>query len=134
MDKLLTFLLFTLAMTSSVWAACVAGQASNRLFISDGIIIDPSTGLEWQMCLHGQSLTGAGCSGNATEVSWLEVDRLAQGIGWRLPKLEDLATVLERVGDDDGGVFPKPFGVCQKGQIWTASPGFPVNDVAAVLE
>ncbi|MEP4195523.1 MAG: DUF1566 domain-containing protein [Aliishimia sp.] len=121
-----------LAAASSAWAECKLAQTSARLVVTDDIIADPKTGLEWQMCLHGQTLEDTGCVGVAAEVPWLEADQLAKETGWRLPKLEDLETVLD--GEDGGGFFPKPFALCQSGQIWTASPGFPVNDVAAVLE
>ncbi|MEP6065917.1 MAG: DUF1566 domain-containing protein [Paracoccaceae bacterium] len=132
MMKSFTLSLLALAAASSVWAACPIGEVTGHLVRSKGVILDTNTGLEWQTCLHGQAQTGTGCVGTATEVPWLEADRLADEMGWRLPKLEDLETVLD--GEDGGGFFPMPFGLCQTGQIWTASPGFPVNDVAAVLE
>lgn len=117
---------------SSASAECNFGEAGSRLVVTDGVIFDPKTGLEWQMCLHGQTQTADDRVGAGTEVPWLEATRLADDMGWRLPKLEDLETVLD--GEDGGGFFPKPFALCQPGQIWTASPGPPVNDVSAVLE
>ena len=124
--------LLTIATASSAWAECNIGDASERLVVADGTILDPKTGLEWQMCLHGQTQATNGCTGVGTEVPWLDAVRLAEDIGWRLPNLEDLETILD--GEDGGGFFPQPFAVCQPGQIWTASPGPPVNDVSAVLE
>lgn len=124
--------LAVLATAVSATASCLSGPASARLTAQNGIVSDPATGLDWQMCLHGQTASESGCAGPATEVSWLEADRLAEDLGWRLPTLEDLNTVLN--GEGDGGRFPIPFALCQSGQIWTASPGFPVNDVAAVVE
>ncbi len=121
-----------LAMVSSSWGNCVSGPASPRLTVDNGLVLDAATGLAWQLCLYGQTPDGAVCNGKATELSWKEADRIAKDSGWRLPKLEDLETILS--GEGDGGLFPSPFSACQSGQIWTASPGFPVNDVAAVLD
>ena len=132
MNRPISLILMGLFAASSALAECNSGEASGRLVATDGVILDPKTGLEWQMCLHGQTQDTNGCMGAATEVPWLEANRLADDMGWRLPKLEDLETVLD--GEDGGGFFPKPFALCQSGQIWTASPGPPVNDVAAVLE
>lgn len=124
--------LITLATASSAWAGCNIGDVSERFVVTDEVILDPKTGLEWQMCLHGQTQAASNCVGVGTEVPWLEAVQLAEDIGWRLPKLEDLETVLD--GEEGGGFFPHPFALCQTGQIWTASPGPPVNDVSAVLE
>ena len=132
MTRTIILSLMALATASSAWAECKVGEAGERFVVTDGVILDPKTGLEWQMCLHGQTLTAYGCVGAATEVPWLEATRLADNLGWRLPKLEDLETILD--GEEGGGFFPKPFALCQSGQIWTASPGPPVNDVSAVLE
>ncbi len=124
--------LMVVVSASSVWAECGYEAADGAFAMSDGVILDARTGLEWQTCLHGQRLNDAECTGAATEVSWLDAKQLAHEQGWRLPTLEDLETVLD--GEGGGGFFPKPFGLCQNGQIWTASPGPPVNDVSAVLE
>ena len=132
MNRSIVFSLIAAVTASSAWAECLPREDGARFVVSDDVILDPDTGLEWRMCLHGQNLTENGCSGSATEVPWLAADQLADETGWRLPKLEDLETVLD--GEDGGGFFPEPFGLCQTGQIWTASPGFPGNDVAAVLE
>ncbi|MEO9517852.1 MAG: DUF1566 domain-containing protein [Paracoccaceae bacterium] len=132
MNRSIVLSLIAAMTASNAWAECLPSGAGARFTVSEDVILDRDTGLEWQMCLHGQNVSESGCSGTAIEVPWLAADQLADEKGWRLPKLEDLETVLD--GEDGGGFFPQPFGLCQTGQIWTASPGFPVNDVAAVLE
>jgi len=131
-----TVIVFATTISNTVLASCVAGKATVNLSLQNGVITDRKSSLVWQVCREGQEAEGDHCAGVPLDMSWDDAAEFAakkEG-GWRLPKLEDLHTVLESDGDSEGGKFPKPFLACESGQIWTASPGFPVNDVAAVLE
>ena len=55
MTRTIILSLMALATASSAWAECKVGEAGERFVVTDGVILDPKTGLEWQMCLHGQT-------------------------------------------------------------------------------
>lgn len=134
MCTLLAVALFECVIGNIALAACTESAVTARLTVENDTVIDNKTGLVWQICLAGQKPMAGKCTGEALEMPWNEADEYAKakGADWRIPKLEDLETLLD--SDEEGGKFPKPFIACESGQIWTASPGFPVNDVAAVLE
>jgi len=97
-------------------------------------LIDETTGLVWQACLAGQSMNGGTCMGEPLHLSWNDADAAAAALdgAWRLPTLEELDMLIDP--SCENGVLPAVFGMDRKHQIWTASPGFPVNDVAAVMD
>nr|WP_100644025.1 DUF1566 domain-containing protein [Alteromonas facilis] len=65
-------------------------------------IIHSRTGLVWMRCALGQTWDGNSCEGDASQLTWQEALQLAHGyqlgdsLGWRLPNLKELSTLVER--------------------------------------
>ncbi len=138
------FVVFALLLIipSSVGSAlaetrCEKLKQMPHLVVGKDVIEDNLSGLAWKSCLAGQTFEVSACSGEAAELSWLDAEEFSKrvvaenGRSWRLPTLEDIATILEENCSASPFFILFKFGV--KGEIWTASPGFPVNDVAAVV-
>jgi len=71
----------------------------------DGTVTDSQSNLMWLRCSIGQEWSGTDCVGSAGEFSWSEAQELAKAENargthfysdWRLPKLQELATIAER--------------------------------------
>lgn len=55
------------------------------------------TGLVWQRCSVGQHWNGRTCAGTPTEMTWPQAVMHAEQVnGWRLPKTEELMTLVEK--------------------------------------
>ncbi|TWI63940.1 uncharacterized protein DUF1566 [Desulfobotulus alkaliphilus] len=76
------------------------------------IVRDNNTGLEWQRCPHGQSWTGASCSGTTWTGNWQDATRVTASAGFRLPTIDEMRTLAPY----DQGVFPG------SGWFWSSSP------------
>lgn len=114
--------------------------AVNKNFTTqkNGTIKHHPSGLEFKQCLEGQSVSNDGCKGTARSYSWLEAESHAKTQifnskqDWRLPKIEELQILLTFVCNKatvDKTLFPS----LSTEQIWSASPGAPVNDHSVVL-
>jgi|GEM_PF-5188250 len=115
-------------------------QSINKDFTAqkNGTIKHLPSGLEFKQCLEGQTISKNGCEGIAISYSWLEAEKHANNhsfnsqLNWRLPKIEELQILLTQVCNKtniDKTLFPS----LTKEQIWSASPGAPVNDHSVVL-
>ncbi len=76
---------------------------------TNGIIIDPETGLIWKKCSEGQIWSNNAdnnCTGTAATYTWQEALQRAQAVntgsgenfsqtGWRLPNIKELAAIAE---------------------------------------
>jgi hypothetical protein len=64
----------------------------------DGTVTFKVTGLTWQKCSVGQTLTGETCSGDAKEMTWDEAMKVSVNFAkhndWRLPTEEELMTLV----------------------------------------
>jgi len=62
------------------------------------IVVDKDSKLAWKRCSDGQSWNGASCSGEATGHTFTEALRVSapanDGLIWRIPKPEELATLV----------------------------------------
>ncbi len=101
------------------------------------LVTDRQTELVWQRCVSGQRIENNSCVGKAEDLSWNDADRYASDLAttsqynWRLPTLEELETIL--LPGCKNPALPSVFPIYDTGEVWTSSPGFPVNDVAAIL-
>lgn len=97
-----------LALLSAHAGACVRQSYVDN---KDGTILDKQTGLVWQRCVLGQRwVIGAGCMGDAQEVSWAAAITAAQSEHfldkhWRLPTNIELLDLADR-GCSDPAVSP----------------------------
>lgn len=115
-------------------AQVYSGPTAHGIYTSDITTTDSSTGLVWKTCWEGR--VGPGCaSGSATNTSWAAaLDACAYlntvhgpGIGyadrenWRLPRAEELYSLVEGVADPyiNTTAFPNPVSPA----TWTASRG-----------
>jgi hypothetical protein len=75
----------------------------------DGTVTDTASGLMWMRCSVGQTWQHGDCVGDLTSVDWRSAQAVAETINgdgsfffsdWRIPKLPDLATIIERQCQD----------------------------------
>lgn len=97
------------AASTSFAGSCRPELASStpatRFEAKGEVVTDTGTGLTWMRCALGQRWTGSSCAGEATAMTWSEalsatddvnLDSLAGHDDWRLPKLPELASIVER--------------------------------------
>ena len=95
----------------------------------DGTVTDRQSNLMWMRCAAGQSWSGETCTGSPDLHSWQSARQVAEAVNasgshffkdWRLPKLPELASIIERQCSDPRvnlEVFPgTPAGI-----FWTAT-------------
>lgn len=96
--------------------------------LAPGEMLDQSTGLVWQRCLHGQQWleNEQACSGQPVRLSWAEALRMSIAVGqvaqskWRLPDVKEAMSVVERQCVDpaiDLALFPG----ANSENIWTST-------------
>lgn len=100
--------LLLLCITQGVWANGCETPASTERFDTngDGTVTEIQTGLTWMRCAVGQQWDGVTCKGQAKSLSWFEANKyvdehnkqggFASHADWRLPKLNEIATISER--------------------------------------
>jgi len=93
-----------------------------------GIVRHETTKLEWQRCTLGRTWDGANCTGSVSTRGWsgaLESANLA-GPGWRLPNVNELASIAEdcRVEPAINRVIFPDVGTSSTSIYWTSSPVF----------
>lgn len=87
----------------------------------NGTITELETGLTWYRCAVGQRWNGQQCEGKAIRMNWLqaaEYIRLHDLTNWRIPKLAELASIVERKCKSprvNQALFPNT----PKGSFWT---------------
>jgi hypothetical protein len=72
----------------------------------DGTLTDIDTGLTWMRCSLGQNWNGSACFGDAKSYTWsaakeqIKINNSGSGFAnhndWRLPRLPELAGIIER--------------------------------------
>lgn len=72
----------------------------------DGTVTDKQSGLTWMRCAHGQAWSGGDCTGTAQRYTWPDALAMALNLNalggpaghadWRIPKLQELAGIVER--------------------------------------
>ncbi len=88
-------------------AGCGHPGTADRFDINaDGTVTDIESGLTWMRCSTGQSWQGNDCQGEARSLDWTDAvaavvqynqrHAAVQGSTWRLPHLNELATLAER--------------------------------------
>ena len=98
-----------LAASTSLAGSCrpelAASTPAARFDAKGELVTDTQTGLTWMRCALGQRWTGTSCAGEAVTVTWAEaqsatddvnLDSAAGHDDWRLPKLPELASIVER--------------------------------------
>jgi hypothetical protein len=102
-------------------------------------VLDTQSLLIWRRCSEGQSWDGVGCKGGATNFKWeaalqhAQAMALATGVAWRLPSVEELASLLARASKPpmlNQGVFTNT----QADWYWSASPYAPDHQYAWVVD
>ena len=76
-----------------------SASAADYIENGDGTVTHVSNGLTWKKCAEGQSYANGRCAGSATPYSAMQAGQLqsvfAGKSDWRLPKLEELLTIVE---------------------------------------
>lgn len=117
--RTLAGLCLVLLASAAAGQDCAPGRVAARFVLNaDGTATDRTTGLTWRRCSEGQTWDGSTCAGDATLHDWREamaLERLSGEDGWRLPTLDELASIVDKACSDpsvDPGVFPAtPSGV-----------------------
>lgn len=104
-------------------------QDKSRFDINEnGTVTDIESGLTWSRCVAGQTWDGKTCTGEARLLSWSEAQQYPQQLhdqrndsaAWRLPKLNELAGIVDMNCDDpriDLSLFPNTAGDA----FWTSN-------------
>ena len=100
--RLLVFAIL-LVGTANVWAAdCGAtpefDEIGSRFLLKSELAFDRKTKLTWQRCGFGQHYKDGRCSGALKLVTHTEAKQAAlkTGKGWRVPSLDELASLIEK--------------------------------------
>jgi hypothetical protein len=97
------------AASTSLAGSCrpelAASTPATRFEAKGDVVTDTGTGLTWMRCALGQHWTAGSCAGEAAVMTWSEalsaiddvnLDSIAGHDDWRLPKLPELASIVER--------------------------------------
>jgi hypothetical protein len=99
-------ILFLLA-ADAAWAVdCETDESTARFDVNnDGTVTEIQTGLTWMRCSIGQTWDGKTCKGKPKALNWEEAINYVADLNknggyashsdWRLPKLNELATISE---------------------------------------
>ncbi len=96
----LTLMMAGLFAAQTAMAACNSNDA-DYVTSSQGWVLQKSTGLIWQPCLHGMSLENGSCTGTPTAANWIGALQAAQSNSdfqsseWRIPNVKEVASLLE---------------------------------------
>jgi hypothetical protein len=115
------------AQTCKYGSIPATAPASRFIDNGDGTVTDKATDLQWKRCSEGQDWDGATCTGSATGYNWQGALQRADGADyagkgdWRLPNLNELASIVERACYEpaiDLAVFPGT----PSAWFWSSSP------------
>ncbi|NOZ54438.1 MAG: DUF1566 domain-containing protein [Gammaproteobacteria bacterium] len=106
MQFILTVVIFVIMLTNPIDAyACKekTNDTSLRFDIEDDTIVDIDSGLTWMRCGIGQTWDGQTCAGEVTLLTWHEANEKLKEMtvqnesndGWRLPRVNELATIID---------------------------------------
>jgi hypothetical protein len=108
--------------TSTPSLATQQRKRIGKFTVQDGIADDTETGLMWLRFAHGQTWKNGTTVGDATNVNWNKAIKIAKQFNqqggyaghsdWRLPTIDELKTLIDRVKGESGNsidkdVFPK---------------------------
>ena len=82
-------------------AGLASAEQGRYVLSADGTeVTDTQTKLVWQRCSLGQKWDGKDCAGKPTKLSFAQAKQAAAKAGgqWRLPKKEELLSLLEKTG------------------------------------
>jgi len=121
-----SFVILLPVIVFPAYAGCEIEQTNS----DDYTVSSETTGLMWSRCLFGQS--GKRCeSGSASKMIWVDAVNKARGSelanykNWRLPRIEEIETLLTNCSDRQL-LFP---GLVD-GFIWSASANLDFNTKA----
>lgn len=110
--------------------------------IGEGAVKHTPTALMWKRCSHGQTWTGATCSGTATQYTWNKATAIvdsAAALKWRLPTEDELLTLVDYdrsgyLGQINTAIFPNtPVTLfSSNASFWSATKGSVANSVWGV--
>ena len=102
--------------------------SSDFIFHSDGTVTHKRTGLMWQQCMVGETMSEFGeCMGSADTLSWQDALQYAQASNfanhsdWRLASVKELSSILEMSCEDpmiNEAVFPTKYS----SWVWSSTP------------
>lgn len=97
-------------------------------------VVDTSTKLAWKRCSGGQTWNGTSCSGQAALFTFDQALALsapsAEGFVWRIPRPEELATLVIADGQCPVAIDQEIFPRSVPGTYWTGTPVSKAADAA----
>ena len=132
--KIVCAFLVSIAANCSVSFACSTDEGQFES-VDEQSVRDSQTNLTWYRCLVGEKIVDNACSGTPELLSWNEAAAFVQKIppgDWRIPNLEEMETIIDV--DCENVTLPRVLPLTAGVQVWTSSPGFPVNDVSAIID
>ena len=112
-----------------------AGQSFNLLDISrptsdyvdhaDGTVTHTPTGLMWQRCAVGQTLSAERCTDTAGDYTWEQATQLSSSLGgytdWRLPTEDELISLVDYNAATIPAINAQIFPDTSASNFWSAS-------------
>jgi hypothetical protein len=95
----------SVCMAGSCRPELEASTPSARFEAKGEVVTDTKTKLTWMRCALGQHWVGSACTGEAATMNWANARSVADDLNldsyggyddWRLPKLPELASIVER--------------------------------------
>lgn len=83
------------------------------------------TGLEWKKCVIGQEWSDGSCVGTPTQLTWvqaLQITSSPEYQGWRLPNINELASLSEKCRSNPA-INSQVFPASPASGVWSSSPG-----------
>lgn len=147
--KALLLCFFIAALAAPAWSntcdtrtRAASTPTENFTDNGDGTVTDKRSGLTWMRCAHGQTWSGADCTGTAQPLAWSEALAMALNLNalggyashadWRVPKLPELAGIIERQCNDPR-VNLTLFPATPAAAFWSATSKRGADDQALVL-
>jgi hypothetical protein len=99
------------------WSQIIPGERRFELVLNGEAVLDKETGLVWQQTVWRSRLTW-----ESARVQCIESE-VGGRLGWHLPTVEQMASLLDRNGDDMNLPVGHPFdNVGGRYPYWTATP------------
>lgn len=95
------FFLFLTLAARVVSAGCIPDQPSStpdsRFVLNGATVYDTATRLTWMRCTHGTAYRNGHCTGQVEPLTLSQAHTAASaaGKGWRLPTIDELASLVE---------------------------------------
>ncbi len=91
--------------------------------LSDNVVNDAWTGLQWRRCEEGRVWSGSGCTGSASGFTHEQALGHARSqSGWRMPNVKELASLTDLSVGSGAVIDPTAFPGADDRALWSTTP------------